>query len=341
MADPSPIVNPFLSTVRLIQDGIDTSIRLCDSILENQNVGKHPTQLQALRDSLSEGHKAIRIESIAISNLPGADADGGDATARGALARYIGRIDLLNSRLRDVTALKDTHHDHHHHHTYYFFSPPEKPKQVKVGFHSMREDWEQTRDEIISVFEELRVRLLSNAAAKVKKEKDEKEKKDKEKLDALARANKEKLETTEKAEEEKLKETLAAEKAARKKEAKRLKRMQEEEERRLKALNDMEESFMKRKLEEKPMEQLKGVVDVMGTIEDNMVIKEIKELKPPNYPPEHHHRQQQLQAPLPPNIIMPWTGGANSGPAPSVPRHAVGHITLPNGSVVPISLDFQ
>jgi hypothetical protein len=72
------ISNPFLTTLRVIQDGIDTAIMLCDSILEKQNVGEHPTRLTALRDSLLEGHRRIRAQHNAVTNLPGTDADGGD-----------------------------------------------------------------------------------------------------------------------------------------------------------------------------------------------------------------------------------------------------------------------
>lgn len=225
---------------------------------------------------------------------------------------------------------------------------------MKAGFHTMQADWEKIRDGIISVFEELKVRLESAAAAKAKREKDDKAEKDRAKLDALATAEKDKLKAIAKeeaqklvdiakakeAEEKKWEEKEKAEEKERKKrekkETRRLKKLQEEEERRLKALTDMEESFMKRKLEEKPMEQVKDLVGVMGTLEDNMVIKEIRELKPPNYPPEHPYPpQQQLPAPTTPFVtILPLNGNTSSGTDhhfDHLPRHAVGHLTLANG----------
>jgi len=112
------------------------------------------------------------------------------------------------------------------------------------------------------------------------------------------------------------------------KEAKRLERIQGEEERRLHTLTEMEESFMKQRLEEKPLEIVEGLVKIMGTLEDTIVVKELRELKPPNYPPTR---------PLPPvaalsatSIVFPAGGNIAGGMNSQQPRHVTRHFTFPH-----------
>ncbi|KAH7418829.1 hypothetical protein BKA64DRAFT_209658 [Cadophora sp. MPI-SDFR-AT-0126] len=235
-------------------------VNSCEEIRTERRLGKRSktTQLDALQDSLKAGPSFITGEVAKYPNFPGADPDGSDDVGRADFSGYAREINEINACLQSI-AYPPSHHGHHHYHHHHLshvlfpgwdWDAHHHSDEEHPHFHELRMKWESIRGRIPLTFAQIQSRLQDKKKREDKKKADEdKVKKDKkelqDKLDAIQAENNKKLEEEEKHQEK-----------------------QREKHEAIEEKRDEEvEKLLKKKLEDNPIEDMKQLATMMGTIQ--------------------------------------------------------------------------